>query len=104
MSLSIIGTPKHTVEHGCKVVRGAFLWNSTDASGELDCGGLQVVEGASFTFVIGTAGSHDPQDAIEIQEALSDNLLHVPSTGAITLLRAASGTSAAKCLYELKGY
>lgn len=103
MSLSIYGTPKHGTN--TKVVQGAFAWSTTDAGGELDCGGLRVITGIFFTPVIGTGGSHDPQDFIEIQETLAtDGTLHVPSTGAITLARASSGSSATHVLYTIFGY
>ncbi len=105
MSLSIIGNPKHSRIDGGKVVKGAFAWSTTDATGELSAGGLVVIESISFTTVIGTSGGQDPQDFIEVAEALqTDGTLHVPASGTISLERAASGFSGAKVLYRIEGY
>lgn len=105
MALTHIGTPRFSSSAAGKVVQGAFVWSTTDATGELSAGGLRVITSISLTPVLGTGGGHDPQDFIEIAEALeSDGTMHVPASGTISLERAASGSSASKVMYRLEGY
>lgn len=103
MALSIYGTPEiKKLADGRTKVCGCFAWSTTDATGELNASGLKRVRKINFTPI---SGSYSAKDLPQLDETpASDGWIDVPSTGTLTVIRDAAGTSAGKCLYEIEGY
>jgi hypothetical protein len=83
------------------VVSGTANFSTTDATGDLDCGGLLVVESVQLTPMAAPA----TDEHLYVSEAMADYKITVPADGKIAIGRTgASKTSALPFSYTLRGY